>query len=229
AGLQAGFHVIGDAAVAEVVRGFQLAEKTVGRRALAARAHRLEHLEMIDADQAALLAGWAVAGSVQPQFDALWGGTAGMYEARLGGRAASLNPFSMLAAKGVVLAFGSDSPVTPLEPWASVRAAVHHRTTGSGLSARAAFTAHTRGGHRAAGVNDGVTGSLVPGAPAHYAIWDAAELVVAASDSRVQRWSTDPRSGVPPLPPLDPDAPLPTCLRTVRAGRVLYDAFTSAA
>ncbi|MFD4190392.1 amidohydrolase [Amycolatopsis thermoflava] len=230
AGLQAGFHVIGDAAVAEVVRGFQLAEKTVGQRALAGGRHRLEHLEMIDAEQAKALAGWGVTGSMQPQFDALWGGTAGMYAQRLGpGRAAAMNPFAMLAAEGVLLAFGSDCPVTPLQPWDSVRAAVHHRTPGSGLSARAAFTAHTRGGHRAAGVNDGLTGSLVPGAPAHYAVWDAADLVVAAPDSRVQRWSTDPRSRVPALPPLDPDAPLPTCLRTVRGGEVLYDAFTSAA
>jgi len=229
AGLQAGFHVIGDAGVAEVVHGFRLAEKTVGQRALAARGHRLEHLEMVDAEQATLLAGWGVAASMQPQFDALWGGTDGMYAARLGERAAALNPFAMLAAKGVVLAFGSDSPVTGLDPWASVRAAIHHRTPGSGLSARAAFNAHTRGAHRAAGVNDGLTGSLVPGAPAHYAIWEAADLVVATPDSRVQRWSTDPRSRVPALPPLDPGAPLPRCLRTVRAGRVLYDAFTSAA
>ncbi|TNC23610.1 amidohydrolase [Amycolatopsis alkalitolerans] len=229
AGLQAGFHVIGDAGVAEVVRGFQLAEKAVGRRPLAGGKHRLEHLEMIDPDQAALLAGWGVTGSMQPQFDALWGGEDGMYVTRLGSRAAALNPFSTLAAKGVLLAFGSDSPVTPLDPWASVRAAVHHRTPGSGLSARAAFNAHTRGGHRAAGVNDGLTGSLVPGAPAHYAIWDAADLVVATSDPRVQRWSTDPRSRVPGLPPLDPGVPLPTCLRTVRAGQVLYDVFTPSA
>ncbi|WP_435155450.1 amidohydrolase [Amycolatopsis sacchari] len=229
AGLQAGFHVIGDAGVAEVVHGFQLAEKTVGQRALAGAKHRLEHLEMVDAAQAELLAGWAVTGSMQPQFDALWGGADGMYATRLGERAAGLNPFATLAAKGVLLAFGSDSPVTPLEPWAAVRAAVHHHTPGAGLSARAAFNAHTRGGHRAAGVNDGLTGTLQPGAPAHYAIWDAADLVVAAPDSRVQRWSTDPRSRVPALPPLDPDSPLPTCLRTVRAGEILYDAFTSAA
>ena len=159
----------------------------MGQRAIAARRHRLEHLEMVDAEQAAALAGWAVTASMQPLFDAAWGGPDGMYATRLGGeRAAGLNPFAALAAQGVLLAFGSDSPVTPLDPWASVRAAVHHRTPGSGLSARAAFNAHTRGGHRAAGVNDGVTGSLVPGAPAHYAIWDAAELVVAAPDSRVR-------------------------------------------
>ncbi|MGV9367303.1 amidohydrolase [Amycolatopsis sp. NPDC003731] len=224
AGLQAGFHVIGDAAVAEVVEGFRLAEKEVGQRALAARHHRLEHLEMVTAEQAKHLAGWGVTASMQPLFDALWGGPEGMYAERLGAdRAAGLNPFATLAAEGVLLAFGSDAPVTPLDPWASVRAAAYHRTPGAGLSPRAAFTAHTRAGHRAAGVNDGVTGSLVPGAPAHYAIWDAADLVVATPDSRVQRWSTDPRAGVPPLPRLEPDATLPRCLRTVRAGEVLHD------
>jgi predicted amidohydrolase YtcJ len=227
AGLQAGFHVIGDAAVAEVIEGFRLAEKEVGQRALAARHHRLEHLEMVTAEQAKLLAGWGVVASVQPLFDALWGGREGMYAERLGAdRAVRLNPFSALAAEGVLLAFGSDAPVTPLDPWASVRAAAYHRTPGSGLSPRAAFTAHTRAGHRAAGGNDGVTGSLVPGAPAHYAIWDATDLVVATPDSRVQRWSTDPRAGVPPLPRLEPDTALPRCLRTVRAGKVVYDDFT---
>jgi predicted amidohydrolase YtcJ len=227
AGLQAGFHVIGDAAVAEVVEGFRLAEKEVGQRALAARHHRLEHLEMVTAEQARLLAGWGVVASMQPVFDALWGGDGGMYAERLGAdRAAGLNPFSALAAEGVLLAFGSDAPVTPLDPWASVRAATYHRTPGAGLSPRAAFTAHTRAGHRAAGVNDGLTGSLVPGAPAHYAIWDATDLVVATPDSRVQRWSTDPRAGVPPLPRLEPGAALPHCLRTVRAGAVLHDAIS---
>ncbi|MFF0145824.1 hypothetical protein ATK36_1047 [Amycolatopsis sulphurea] len=229
AGLQAGFHVIGDAAAAEVLEGFRLAEKQVGQRALAARHHRLEHLEMVTADQARALAGWGVIASVQPLFDQAWGGTAGMYAERLGtDRAPALNPFATLAAEGVVLAFGSDTPVTALDPWATVRAAIHHRTPEARLSARAAFTAHTRAGHRAAGINDGLTGTLVPGAPAHYAIWDATDLVVATADSRVQRWSTDPRSGVPPLPRLDPDSPLPRCLRTVRGGTVLYDEFTPA-
>lgn len=229
AGLQAGFHVIGDDAVGEVVRGFQLAEQAIGSRALAGRRHRLEHLEMIDAEQARILASWGVVASVQPLFDAAWGGTSGMYAERLGAqRAGGLNPFSTLAAQGMPLALGSDAPVTPLDPWASVRAAVHHRTPGAGLSPRAAFTAHTRGGHRAAGTADGTTGSLVPGAPAHYAIWAAANLVVAGSDERVQRWSTDPRSGVPGLPALEPGTDLPRCLRTVRAGRIIHDEFAVA-
>ncbi|KAA2265848.1 amidohydrolase [Solihabitans fulvus] len=224
AGTQAGFHVIGDAAVAAVVEGFALAERTVGAPALAARRHRLEHLEMVTAEQAARLAAWGVVASVQPAFDAAWGGRHGMYADRLGpDRGSRLNPLSRLASAGMLLALGSDAPVTPVDPWAVVQAAVHHRTDGLGLSPRAAFTAHTRGGWRAAGVDDGVTGTLQPGAPATYAVWDAPELAVTAPDSRVQRWSTDPRSRVPGLPPLDPGTPLPTCLRTVLRGQVIFD------
>lgn len=224
-GLQAGFHVIGDAGVGEVGEGFRRAAEIVGVPALASMRHRLEHLEMIDDAQAAELGKFGVAASVQPSFDAAWGGPADMYVRRLGdARGVRLNPFSKLAANGVLLAFGSDAPVTPVGPWRAVRAAVHHRTDGFGISPRAAFTAHTRGGWRAAGVDDGRTGTLVPGAPATYAVWDAGPLVVGAPDSRVQRWSTDPRAGVPALPELDPGTPLPRCLRTVLRGETLYTA-----
>ncbi|MBP2326216.1 putative amidohydrolase YtcJ [Kibdelosporangium banguiense] len=223
AGLQAGFHVIGDAAVSAVIDGFAKAEASVGRAALAAARHRLEHVEMVTAGQAAQLASWGVVASMQPMFDAAWGGPDGMYVQRLGERGTQLNPFSALARSGVVLAFGSDAPVTPVDPWRSVQAAVHHRTEGFGVSPRAAFTAHTRSGWRAAGVDDGVTGMLTPGAPATYAVWETGDLVVAGSDSRVQRWSTDPRSGVPGLPSLEPDAVLPRCLRTVLRGKTIYE------
>lgn len=222
-GVQAGFHVIGDAGVAEVVEGFRRAVKTVGSAALAGMRHRLEHLEMVNAEQAAELGGYGVVASVQPSFDATWGGSDRMYVRRLGHpRGTQLNPFAELASHGVLLAFGSDAPVTAVDPWAAIRAAVHHRTDGFGISPRAAFTAHTRGGWRAAGIEDGVTGTLVPGAPATYAVWEAGELVVSAPDKRVQRWSTDPRSGVPGLPDLSPGATLPRCLRTVLRGEILY-------
>lgn len=222
AGIQAGFHVIGDAAVAAVVEGFAAAERALGAPALAARNHRVEHLEMVTAEQAAQLGAWGVIGSVQPAFDAAWGGTDGMYAKRLGGkRGTALNPFAALAAGGVSLAFGSDSPVTPVDPWGAIRAAVHHRTDGFGISPRAAFTAHTRGGWRAAGDPD--TGTLIPGAPATYAVWNAGELVAPGQDTRVARWSTDPRSGVPGLPAVAPDTALPVCLRTVLRGQVIFD------
>jgi predicted amidohydrolase YtcJ len=87
---------------------------------------------------------------------------------------------------------------------------------------RAAFAAATRGAWRAGGVRDGVTGTLVPGAPASYAVWDTADLDVSAPADNVARWSTDPRSRVPVLPNLDPDRPLPRCRQTVHRGVVLH-------
>ncbi|SPF01112.1 amidohydrolase [Streptomyces sp. MA5143a] len=221
AGLQAGFHAIGDAAVTSVVDGVRAAAEKVGLARVRAARHRVEHAEMLTPDAVAAFAELGLTASVQPAFDALWGGEEGMYAQRLGAeRARALNPFAALLRAGVPLAFGSDSPVTPLDPWGTVRAAAFHRTPEHRVSVRAAFTAHTRGGWRAVGRDD--AGVLVPGAPADYAVWRTGELVVQAPDDRVARWSTDPRSGTPGLPDLSPGTDLPVCLRTVVAGRTVF-------
>jgi predicted amidohydrolase YtcJ len=220
AGLQAGFHAIGDAALGAVLDGVEQAAGLVGAEALRALRHRIEHAEMLDAGQIGRMAAYGLVASVQPAFDARWGGPDGMYVERLGPeRARGMNPYAALAAAGVALALGSDAPVTPLDPWGTLRAALHHRTPGSGLSARAAFAAHTRGGWRAAGV-DGC-GELTPGAPATFAVWHVpGELVVQTPDARVAGWSTDPRAGVAGLPDLD--GPDPACRRTVVRGRTVH-------
>ncbi|MFE6335571.1 amidohydrolase [Streptomyces sp. NPDC057798] len=221
AGLQAGFHAIGDAAVTAVVEGVRAAAEKVGLARVRAARHRIEHAEMLTPETIAAFAEFGLTASVQPAFDALWGGEDGMYSARLGAeRARSLNPFAALLRAGVPLAFGSDSPVTPLDPWGTVRAAAFHRTPEHRVSVRAAFTAHTRGGWRATGRDD--AGVLVPGAPADYAVWRTGDLVVQAPDDRVARWSTDPRSGTPGLPDLTPGRDLPVCLRTVVGGRTVF-------
>ena len=222
--VQAGFHAIGDGAVTAVVEAFRQVAAELGVAAVAACGHRVEHVEMIAPEQSAELGNLAVIASVQPQFDALWGGADGMYAARLGAeRAAAMNPFARMAADGMSLAVGSDAPVTPMQPWDAVRAAIDHRTTGSGVSARAAFTAATRGAWRAGGRRDGLAGTLVPGAPASYAVWETGELVVASSAGSVQRWSMDPRSRVPALPDLSDGSANPVCLRTVRDGVTIYE------
>ncbi|MEE6179597.1 amidohydrolase [Mycobacterium sp. 050134] len=223
AGVTAGFHVIGDAAVSAAVAAFERVVDDLGVVPVARCGHRLEHLEMVSAEQAAKLGAWGVIASVQPNFDALWGGADGMYARRLGAeRGHRLNPLALLASQGVPLALGTDAPVTGLDPWASVRAAANHRTPGSAVSARAAFAAATRGGWRAAGIRDGKAGTLVPGAPASYAVWDVGPLEVSAPRDGVQRWSTDPRSRVPALPALGPTDALPRCLRTVHRGAVIH-------
>jgi predicted amidohydrolase YtcJ len=178
---------------------------------------------MLSREAADELAALGVVASMQPAFDAVWGGEHGMYAARLGQhRMRGLNPFAQLARAGVTLAFGSDSPVTPLDPWAAVRAAAMHHVAEHRISVRAAFAAHTRGGWRAARVDD--AGVLAPGAVASYAVWQVpGELVVQAPDARVAAWSTDPRAGVPGLPDLSDAAARPSCLRTVVHGRTVYE------
>jgi predicted amidohydrolase YtcJ len=221
AGITAGFHVIGDAAVTAAVTAFERVVEQFGAPAVARCGHRLEHLEMVTEEQAEKLGSWGAFASMQPNFDALWGGEHGMYAQRLGvDRSTGLNPLALLASQGVPIAFGSDSPVTDMNPWATVRAATRHQTPGSAISARAAFAAATRGAWRAGGVRDGITGTLVPGAQASYAIWEVDILEVSAPADAVQRWSTDRRSRVPALPRLD--GRLPRCRQTVHRGAVIH-------
>jgi predicted amidohydrolase YtcJ len=217
AGLQAGFHAIGDAAVDQILDAVDIVTRRIGRTGGAG--HRIEHAEMVR-DPRRLAASGLLA-SVQPGFDAAWGGADGMYARRLGaGRAMDLNRFSALAAEGVPMAFGSDAPVTPLGPWAAVRAAAYPSDPGAAISARSAFAAHTRAGWRAAGREGGV---LAPGAEATFAVWRAGDLGIDAPDERVARWSTDPRAAVPGLPDIAPGLELPTCLATVLRGETIFD------
>ena len=222
-GVQAGFHVIGDRAVSELVAGFSAAAETVGAPAVVAGRHRVEHLEMASPEEMAVLGSLGVTASMQPVFDALWGGEAGMYARRLGvERAAPMNAFASLSRAGVALAFGSDSPVTSFGPWAAVRAAAWHHTESERITVRAAFNAHTRGGWRAAARDEG--GVIATGAPASIAVFDVpGDLVVQTPDARVAAWSTDPRAGVPQLPDLHPDLDLPRCVLTLVHGEVAFE------
>jgi predicted amidohydrolase YtcJ len=122
--------------------------------------------------------------SVQPAFDAAWGGPSAMYAERLGAeRAAGCNPFAELADTGVALALGSDAPVTPLDPWGGVHAAVDHRTPGSGMRPFDAFDAATHGGWYAVR-REHPAGPLAVGAPADLAVWATGSTLSAVLSER---------------------------------------------
>jgi hypothetical protein len=207
AGIQAGFHVIGDAGADTVIAGLQAAAGQVGLAKVVAARHRLEHLEMVDVDGIKALVELGVTASVQPAFHARWGGPDGMYAARLGRqRAGGMNPFATLHAAGMSLALGSDTPVTPFAPWEAVRGCVNHPNPAQRISAETALRAHTRGGWRAAGIDD--RGYLGVGQPASFVLWSV---------------GGDSRPDVSGLPDLSPGATLPTNLRTVIRGRTVFD------
>lgn len=201
AGLQAGFHCIGDAALSEIAAGLVKAAEVVGFDALRRTRHRLEHVEMPSDSDLAIFARAGVAMSVQPAFDALWGGPGLMYAQRVGHRWQQMNPFRSMRQHGLVLAFGSDSPVTPIDPWAAVKAAMWHHNPEQQLSLREAMAAHTRGGWAAARVDD--SGELGAGWRADLALW-----------------ATEYDDNGDPV--IAPDHPTPRLKRTISAGRTIW-------
>lgn len=220
-GIQGGFHVIGDSGLDTALAALDLAAAEVGEQRIRSAGHRFEHVEIADSKAVERLAHYSVTVSAQPGFDAAWGAAGSLYEQRLGSRSTSMNAFASFYSAGVPITFGSDSPVTPLRPWASVRACLEHHSHDQQISARAAFLGHTRAGWRAAKHHNPMAGQLVPGAPASFAVWDVEELMVQVADGRVQSWSTDPRARTPLLPALDTGTD-PVCLQTVRDGSELY-------
>lgn len=197
-GMQGGFHAIGNAAIGTVLAGLSGAAARLGEERVRAARHRIEHAVIADKRLIAGFVEHGVVASMQPAFDRLWGGEGQLYARRLGAaRSLRSNPIGALHGVGVALAFGSDSPVTPLDPWGAVRAAMWHHNPAYRMSQRAAFAAHTRGGWRA--VHRDTEGVLVPGAPATFAVWS-----------------------VPAMPALDVDDELPLCQRTVLRGTTIY-------
>ncbi len=219
AGIPGGFHAIGDAACADVASAVAIVSNELGAGTVRALGHRIEHAEMLREEDIRTLVETGVTFSMQPIFDALWGGQGGMYEQRLGAqRAAAMNRLASIVSAGGRLTINSDSPVTPMRPWSMIRAATDHHQASEALSARAAFNANTRGGWRAAGV-EGV-GVIEVGAAAHLAIWQATDLEVRVPEETVRNWSTDPRAATPGLPNLT--AGDPTCLATLVEGVVVH-------
>jgi predicted amidohydrolase YtcJ len=182
--VQAGFHVIGDAAVDQVLAAVGAVVDELGPAAVRACRHRLEHVEMVSPAAVQRLRGWGMVASVQPAFDAAWGGDAGMYAERLGvDRALGTNPFADLADAGVALALGSDAPVTRLDPWGGVHAAADHHTPGSGLRPFDAFDAATHGGWYAVRAEHR-QGPMAVGAAGDLALWATSETLSAVLAGR---------------------------------------------
>ncbi|MGB5953724.1 MAG: amidohydrolase family protein [Ornithinimicrobium sp.] len=208
AGLQAGGHVIGDAALETMAEGFRAAAAVVGVEAMRAAKHRWEHVELPTDAVIQVMTELGIWASVQPAFDAAWGGTEGMYAARLGHeRALAAIPLRSLLDAGISLALGSDSPVTPFDPWGGVRAAMWHHNPAQRLTVEEAFHAHSAAGYELGGVEGGY---LAAGGPATYVLWEDAKDAQASADS----------SG---LPLLDEDTVTPIARRTVVQGAVAFE------
>jgi hypothetical protein len=169
AGVSAGVHAIGDRAIEQCLATW---ERVLGGRPSPRNRHFIEHFELATPAQIERAARLGLFLSMQPQFDADWGGEGGMYAKRLGSqRALGMNALGSALRAGAVLCGGDDSPVCRLSPLAGMAAACAHHNPAERLTPLQALTMYTcdaaRFGHA-----EGHTGRLAPGYDADLAVLD---------------------------------------------------------
>jgi len=111
-GLECAIHAIGDRANAAALQAFA---RTGARGSI-------EHAQLLDDGDLGRFAEMSVIASVQPAHLLDDRDVADRYWA---GRTQRAFPLRSLLDSGAVLAFGSDAPVAPLDPWLAIAAAVH--------------------------------------------------------------------------------------------------------
>ncbi len=175
-GISAGVHAIGDRALAQAIAAIEAA--LGGCRSQRTR-HFIEHAEMLSPEQIARCARLGLYLSMQPQFDALWGGNGGMYERRLGRtRKRAMNRLASIVRSGITVAGGDDSPVCRLAPLEGMEACLMHHEPTERLDAEQALTLYTYNSARL-GHAELRTGRLAPGL--------AADLVILDRDPLAER------------------------------------------
>ena len=147
AGLMTGVHAIGDAAIEQAISTWEKVAAKVGAEAVAALGHRIEHFECASDDHIKRAAALNLGASVQPCFDRYWGGEDGLYSERIGwARASQMNRFKSMLEAGLVVGAGSDSTVTPLDPFLQMAALREHHVPDQRIGPRVALMLHTYGG-----------------------------------------------------------------------------------
>ncbi len=187
AGFQPAVHAIGDAANAEVLGAIaELSASYSGDRRW-----RIEHAQIVDPADIPQLGQHGIIASMQPLHqtsDRL------MAEARLGPqRLAGAYPWRSVINAGGRLAFGSDAPVEPADPWAGLAAAIS-RTDASGQPFGGWFPQETVSREQAlagftadaafAGFAEGRFGRLIPGERADFLLVDRDPLFASPDEIR---------------------------------------------
>ena len=181
---QVAVHANGDAANSEVLSAIDDMSGTYQGD----RRWRIEHAQIVDPAELALFGKHGIIASMQPVHQT---SDRTMAEARLGtDRLAGAYAWDSIAAAGAPLAFGSDAPVEPVDPFAGLATAIT-RMDAAGqpfggwqpqerVSREQALTAFTYGG-AFAGFAEGRFGRLVEGERADFLLVDR-DLIMASPD-----------------------------------------------
>ena len=150
---------------------------------------RIEHAQLVRAQDLDRFSGLGVTASIQPIHAAA---DRDLVEACWDGRQNGAYAWRSLRSAGAHLAAGSDAPVESVNPWLGMFAAVHRRLPtdaredwrpAQALTAVEALSAYTLGPARAMGVAD--EGHLRPGAHADLAVLNVELDTLLAADERL--------------------------------------------
>ncbi len=189
AGVQLAFHAIGPRAIEQVLDAY---ERALHRHPRWDHRHRIEHFELATDDQIARARDLGVVLSMQPAFEHFWGGPDGMYASRLGDDWRRTNRFRSILERGLRIAGGSDTNVTPPEPLLGIHAAVNLPNEEQRLTAAEALRMMTIDAAWA-GFNERRHGSISPGKEASFVVLDRDLLAVPPHEIRnvqvMETWS----------------------------------------
>jgi predicted amidohydrolase YtcJ len=120
-GWQIQVHAIGDAAIRDALDAFEACHASLR--------HRIEHIEAPAAADVGRFAALGVIASMQPQHAEPTHNLLGAWQPKLGAARASGGwPWASILRSGGRLAFGSDWPVVPIDPFGSLHVAVNRQT-----------------------------------------------------------------------------------------------------
>jgi predicted amidohydrolase YtcJ len=159
AGLQMGLHCLGSGAIEQLLGTY---ERVLAEAPRSDHRHRIEHFQLPAEGQRerARTAGLGLA--MQPSFNHFWPHYQGYPEVIGEDRARRIDPVRSVLAQGLPVAFGSDSPVTPMRPLLWMHAAVNHSNPDERIDVAAALHACTVAGSWLA-FEEGIKGTLERG------------------------------------------------------------------
>ncbi len=123
--LQISVHAIGDGGVRRTLNGYEAAQKANGKRD---SRHRIEHIELIDKADIPRLKQLGVIASLQPIVGlGVPGNPQEPCRSRIGTKLPQAYAWQTLRETGATIAFSSDWPVSPLDPFLGIQSAMTSR------------------------------------------------------------------------------------------------------
>lgn len=176
AGLQTGFHAIGQRAITQVLNCL---ERALNKYPVDDHRFRIEHFGFPDDRDIKRAAALGAVISTQPAFTYLRGGPDSVYEERVGAeRNHRAYPIREFIDAGIVVSGGSDSNVTPINPVLGIHAAVNPPYSQNAITPGEALRLFTIDGAFTA-KEEHIRGSLSPGNAGDITVLEQNPLAVA--------------------------------------------------